>query len=81
MEPPACANIADAILNQRLTIASVTSILHGEYGINNVALSLPSIIGVNGVERRMEEPWLEFELERFNSSAIKLHIFIKDMSL
>jgi len=37
--------IADAILNQRLTVAPVTSVLHGEYGISNVALSGPSIIG------------------------------------
>ena len=64
--------IADAILNQRLTIAPVTSVLHGEYGISNVALSLPSIIGVNGIERRLEETWSEFEMDRFNEAATKI---------
>lgn len=61
--------IADAILNQRFTIAPVTSVLKGEYGVSDVALSVPSIIGVNGVERRLEEPWSDFEKERFEDSA------------
>ncbi len=61
--------IADAILNQRFTIAPVTSVLKGEYGVSGVALSVPSIIGVNGVERRLEEPWSDFEKERFEDSA------------
>ena len=71
--------IADAILNQRLTIAPVTSVLHGEYGIADVSLSLPSIIGVNGIERRLEEPWTEFEMERFTSSANKIKQFLRDI--
>ena len=40
--------IADAILNQRLTIAPVTSVMQGEYGVSDVSLSVPSIIGVRG---------------------------------
>ena len=72
--------IADAILNQRLTIAAVTSVLHGEYGISGVSLSVPSIIGVNGIERRLEEPWSEFEIERFNASARKLKDYLLSLS-
>lgn len=68
--------IADAILNQRFVIAPVTSVLHGEYGVNDVALSVPSIIGVNGIERRLEEPWTDFEKTRFLESAEKLIQFI-----
>lgn len=64
--------IADAILNQRLTIVPVTSVLQGEYGLTNVALSVPSIIGVNGIERRLVEPWSDFEMQRFLDSAYKL---------
>ena len=52
-------SLADAVLNQRLTVAPVTSPLQGEYGIENVAVSLPSIIGVNGVEHRLQEHWTE----------------------
>ena len=71
--------IADAILNQRLTIAPVTSVLRGEYGVSNVSLSVPSIIGVNGVDRRLEETWSDFEYERFIGSANKLKGFIEGL--
>ena len=72
--------ISEAILNQRLTIAPVTSVLQGEYGIEDVALSVPSIIGVNGIERRLEEQWSDFEIERFNDSARKLKSFISSIN-
>ena len=65
-------SLADAVLNQRLTVAPVTSPLQGEYGISDVALSLPSIVGVNGVEHRLEEHWLKSERDKLDVSAQKL---------
>ena len=65
-------SLADAVLNQRLTVAPVTSTLQGEYGITDVALSLPSIVGVNGVEHRLEEHWTQNERDKFDVSAQKL---------
>lgn len=64
--------LADAVLNQRLTIASVTTPLTGEYKITNVALSLPSIIGVNGVEHRLVEYLNEDEYKALQISAKKM---------
>ena len=71
--------IADAVLNQRLTIASVSSVLQGEYGIDDVSLSVPSIIGVSGVERRLEERWTSEEYEKFKNSADKLKEFLQEL--
>lgn len=65
-------SLADAVLNQRLTIAPVTSALQGEYGISDVAISVPSIVGVNGVERRLEEKLSKEELEKLRASAAKM---------
>ncbi len=65
-------SLADAVLNQRLTVAPVTSPLQGEYGISDVALSLPSIVGVNGVEHRLEEHWTDAERKKLDVSAQKL---------
>ncbi len=62
-------SLADAVLNQRLTVAPVTSPLEGEYGIEGVALSIPSIVGVNGVEHRLEEKWLKEERAKLKNSA------------
>ena len=65
-------SLADAVLNQRLTIAPVTSTLQGEYGIEDVAISVPSIVGVNGVERRLEEKLTAEERMRLLMSAQKM---------
>lgn len=68
-----CAcSLADAVLNQRLTIAPVTSPLQGEYGIEGVSISVPSIVGVNGVEHRLEEHWTTEELEKLKASALQM---------
>lgn len=65
-------SIADAILNQRLTIACVSTPLQGEYRLYNVALSLPSIIGVNGVEHRLIERLNESEYNSLQKSAKRI---------
>lgn len=62
-------SLADAILNQRLTVAPVSSPLQGEYGIEDVSISIPSIIGVNGVEHRLKEKWTDEEIEKLRVSA------------
>ena len=56
--------IADAILNRRPTIVSVSSVLHGEYGIAGIALSLPSIVDSYGVEQRLVDRLDDSELQR-----------------
>ena len=71
--------LADAIINQRLTIASVTSPMQGEYGVNDVSMSVPSIIGVNGVEKRLEENWSNLEYDKFRESAERLQNTIKNI--
>ena len=62
-------SLAAAVLNQRLTVAPVTSPLEGEYGLRDVSLSIPSIVGVNGVEHRLEEKWTEEERENLHRSG------------
>lgn len=72
-------SLADAVLNQRLTVAPVTSPLQGEYGIEGVSLSIPSIVGVNGVEHRLQEHWSEDEITKLTTSAEKLKAALKGL--
>ena len=72
-------SLADAILDQRLTIAPITSPLHGEYGIHDVSISIPSIIGVNGVEHHLEEKWTDEEVRRLRYSADKMKETLKQL--
>ena len=57
--------LADAVINQRPTIASVSSVLQGEHGCRDVALSVPSVIGASGVQQRIREKWSADEYRSF----------------
>lgn len=57
--------LADAILNMRPTISSVSSVLMGEHGCRGVALSVPSVIGPSGVQQRIREKWAPEEYRAF----------------
>ena len=58
-------SIANAVLNQSPTIASVSSTLQGEQGALGVALSVPSVIGASGVQQRLRERWSPEEYRGF----------------
>lgn len=51
----------------------------GEYGIEDVCLSVPSIVGVNGVEKRLEEKWEEEEFQAFRRAAEKMKKVLKTL--
>ena len=61
--------LAGAVINQRPIIAPVSTPLCGEYGIEGVALSIPSIIGTDGVRTRLTEKWTEQERAKLIKSA------------
>jgi L-lactate dehydrogenase len=46
----ALLRIVEAILRDQRTVLSVSSLVDGRYGIHDVCLSLPSVIGRGGVE-------------------------------
>ena len=71
--------IADAILNRRPTVVSVSSVLRGEYGIEGTALSLPCVIGANGIERRLEDKLDENEHSRLKDSVVILNGVMSDV--
>ena len=64
--------IADVVLNCRSTIISVSSMLNGEYGLNGIALSLPSIVTSNGVKCRLIDSLSSAELSKLHAVAKKL---------
>ena len=64
--------LADAIINQRPTIASVTSPLMGEHGVRGVSLSVPSVVGASGVQQRIREHWASDEYRAFFDAVEKM---------
>ncbi len=61
--------LASAVIDQRPTVASVSTVLRGEYGIRGTALSMPSVVGGGGVQLRIRERWEAEERRRFHASA------------
>lgn len=65
--------IVEAIIRDQRTIISVGSVLSGQYGVNGVALSLPCIIGTNGIHQVLELELSESERAGFVASANKIY--------
>ena len=63
------------------SVLSVSNIMQGEYGITDVALSTPCIVGKEGIEVRMP-PSLNFlEQSQLKSSAEQLKAVIEELNI
>jgi L-lactate dehydrogenase len=66
----AAVTLAKAVLLDERSVFPVSTTLHGQYGYDgDVALSMPCIIGRNGVEKQLEIALDEQELEWLDQSA------------
>ena len=61
--------IAEAIVRDEDTILPVSSLLTGQYGLSDVCLSLPCVIGANGIHKTLEIPLSKDEFHRLHHSA------------
>jgi L-lactate dehydrogenase len=64
--------IVESILRDQHTVLVVSSLMPGYYGIENVYLSLPAVVGRGGVERVLHLPLNEQEMEALRKSATVL---------
>ena len=65
----AAADLAEAVLLDTNRILSVSLMFTGQYGISNVAMSLPAMIGADGIERVLEPELTDDEIAALKSSA------------
>lgn len=65
----AVRRICEAIIRNEESVLPVSSLMHGEYGIENVALSLPAIVGKDGVSVKVPISLSEEEQEKLRKSA------------
>lgn len=68
----AACDLAEAIHRNSGRICPVSIVLAGEYGMRNVAMSLPAIIGRNGVEQVLQPKLSEEQKQRFVIAAREL---------
>lgn len=73
----AVKRITEAVLRDENTILTVSSVMNGQYGIDEVAFSLPTIINRDGIRQVLELPIDEREKELLLESADKLKEILK----
>ena len=61
--------ICEAIVRDEKSILPISSMMNGEYGITDIALSLPAIVGKNGVETKVPIQLNENETAKLLESA------------
>lgn len=61
--------ICDSILRDSNNIITVSTMMNGKYGIDDVCLSLPCVIGSNGIEREVSPKMTDTEIEKLRASA------------
>ena len=65
----AAAVMAESVLNDRKRMLPCSALLNGEYGLNDVYIGVPVILGKNGVERIIELNLEKHELDSLQGSA------------
>ena len=61
--------IVEAVLHDERSVMPVSSLLTGQYGIDDVCLSLPSIVDGKGVDVILTPPLSEHEADALRRSA------------
>jgi L-lactate dehydrogenase len=73
------ARICEAVLRDEHSVLPVSTLLTGQYGIRDVYLSLPCVVGRAGVERVIELPLDDGEREGLRASADLLRRTVESM--
>lgn len=73
--------IVEAVLRNEHAVLPVSTVLSDYRGIDGVALSVPCVVGSNGIERVLETPMDEQEASWLESSATTLHESLKSLGL
>ncbi|MDU2583243.1 MAG: L-lactate dehydrogenase [Anaerococcus hydrogenalis] len=77
----ALARIVEAIINDQNSVFSTSSYLEGEYGLDDIFIGVPSVIGKDGVKWVLEVPLTDTENERMQESAKTLKEIIDNSNI
>jgi L-lactate dehydrogenase len=75
----ATVRICEAILRDEKAVLPVSTLLSGQYGINDIFLSLPCILGVGGAERTLTPDLTVDEKEALQGSAAVLRAALAEL--
>lgn len=77
----AVRRICEVIVRDEKSVLPISSMMHGEYGIEDVVLSMPATVGKNGVETKVPIALDEEELKNLQASAETLKSILQECDL
>ena len=77
----AIVRLAAAVLYDQRSVLPVSRMLNGEYGLHDVCLSIPSVIGINGVEAAVTPDLDAAEMQALRHSAETLQASIRQIRM
>jgi L-lactate dehydrogenase len=72
-------SIVEAILGDHRTVLSVSTLMTGQYGVKDICLSLPCVVGENGIEEVLTLTLSPEETNGFRASAEKLRATLQSL--
>ena len=75
----AVRRIVSAIIRDEKTILTLSVAVNGEYGLSDMCIGLPCLVGKDGVEKILEIPLNDDERQRLDESAASLKKIIKEI--
>ena len=70
--------VCEAIIRDEKTVLPVSHLQHGEYGVKDVAMSTPALVGINGIEGDIPIDLNMDEQEKLLASARTLRDVLDD---
>lgn len=77
----AVGRIAQSIIRDQHSVLPVSVLMEGEYGLEGLCLSVPSVVGKNGVETVLDIPLSEEEALALSASAAQIREVIDHIGL
>lgn len=75
------AQLVECIFQDLNTCVTVSGMVNNRYGINDVCLSLPFVVGINGIRREVTPPITPEEEEELRASAKVLRDYIDQLDI
>ena len=77
----AVATMLESVIKDKKLVIPVSALLEGEYGVSDICIGVPAIIGKDGVERVIELKLDSFEQDIFNKGVASVKEAIKALPL
>ncbi|KAI4453285.1 l-2-hydroxycarboxylate dehydrogenase (nad(p)(+)) [Holotrichia oblita] len=75
----AVRRIVECIIGNENSILTVSSLFNGQYGIDDVFLSVPTLVNAKGADRILEVPFSDKEISDLKKSASTIKGLIRDI--